>query len=481
MPPAARQTDTQACPLYDGKSPHVGGTIDSGSPDVVIEGLPAARAGEDVSACKAGGPTKIAMGSGTVEINGKLAARVGDITTHGGTIMSGAASVMVGLVGDGVQVLPLDASTSGLTGADVTSATIPKKFDAGPPDADSVSAADEPEPERTRHGNRPPQAVIDVARVVRGNYFEGEPVTLISKSFDPEFGTSPGDGIVSHLWTVDTPKQSLASNVDSVTIRLDGEGLHRVLLRVTDADGAHDEASVVIRVGTVCTQHSEDLDWLERYVDSLIVNAQSALGRTFGMDWAAEMLAHWRSGAGGTVQIAPDRVRGLATVSRETRNVNAMVLKNALPSINALNDGERTTVNSMIQRSFYAYTPSQFFASGGSTLTSRLHLRAHRSRRTVELRGWVLHEWYDRYDWDNGKFTIIPWGSWGRAPYFPQQIPDRWFNLLRQCRGIGKAFDMKSHWYQSLSQRAPSTWPLRVPFASIDLDWVYMGQTPPFA
>ncbi len=65
--PVARMTDMHVCPKKTGKIPHVGGPIATGSPDVLIGGLPAARVGDTV-AC-VGPPDKIATGSSAVFIN----------------------------------------------------------------------------------------------------------------------------------------------------------------------------------------------------------------------------------------------------------------------------------------------------------------------------------------------------------------------------------------------------------------------------
>lgn len=54
---AACVGDIQVCPLVDGVKPHVGGIVASGSTSVFINGLPAARAG-DQTQC-AGPPGKI--------------------------------------------------------------------------------------------------------------------------------------------------------------------------------------------------------------------------------------------------------------------------------------------------------------------------------------------------------------------------------------------------------------------------------------
>lgn len=52
--PAWRITDYHTCPLYDGKSPHVGGLVTVGCPKVLIDNVPAAKMGDTVS--EAAGP-----------------------------------------------------------------------------------------------------------------------------------------------------------------------------------------------------------------------------------------------------------------------------------------------------------------------------------------------------------------------------------------------------------------------------------------
>lgn len=100
MPPAARITDMHTCPMVTGIVPHVGGPIlPPGCPTVLIGMLPAARA-TDMATC-VGPPDIIAMGSPTVMIGGLPAARMGDPTAHGGVIILGEMTVMIGEVGMG--------------------------------------------------------------------------------------------------------------------------------------------------------------------------------------------------------------------------------------------------------------------------------------------------------------------------------------------------------------------------------------------
>lgn len=64
--PAARVNDRVACPLSTGGLPHVGGPILSGSGTVFINGRPAARAGDRVT--EAGATSVILAGSEVVQI-----------------------------------------------------------------------------------------------------------------------------------------------------------------------------------------------------------------------------------------------------------------------------------------------------------------------------------------------------------------------------------------------------------------------------
>lgn len=83
------------CPLVTpGGTPHVGGPILGGAPTVLMGGLPAARA-TDMATC-AGPPDLLSMGSATVMIEGRPAVRMGDLTAHGGTVIGGLPTVLIG-------------------------------------------------------------------------------------------------------------------------------------------------------------------------------------------------------------------------------------------------------------------------------------------------------------------------------------------------------------------------------------------------
>ncbi|MGH7627713.1 MAG: PAAR domain-containing protein [Gemmatimonadaceae bacterium] len=96
--PAARITDMHVCPMVTPgvpPVPHVGGPVlPPGCPTVLIGSMPAARVG-DMAVC-VGPPDTIAMGSFTVLIGSMPAARLGDLCGHGGTILAGCPTVLVG-------------------------------------------------------------------------------------------------------------------------------------------------------------------------------------------------------------------------------------------------------------------------------------------------------------------------------------------------------------------------------------------------
>lgn len=94
MPPAARITDMHVCPMVNGVVPHVGGPIVKGQPNVLTCMMPQARV-TDQCVC-VGPPDIIVKGSATVLVGGLPAARMGDNTAHGGVIVIGAPTVLIG-------------------------------------------------------------------------------------------------------------------------------------------------------------------------------------------------------------------------------------------------------------------------------------------------------------------------------------------------------------------------------------------------
>ena len=93
--PASRVSDMHVCPMVTGIVPHVGGPIlPPGGITVLIGSLPAARV-TDMAVC-VGPPDVIVLGSFTVLTMGMPQARIGDMTAHGGAIVLGLPTVLVG-------------------------------------------------------------------------------------------------------------------------------------------------------------------------------------------------------------------------------------------------------------------------------------------------------------------------------------------------------------------------------------------------
>ncbi|MDE2595332.1 MAG: PAAR domain-containing protein [Sphingomonadales bacterium] len=93
--PAARLGDFHVCPMVTGTVPHVGGPLMPPTQATVITGKkPQARVG-DMASCA--GPTDmIALGAFTVMVVGSFAARLGDTCAHGGKIVLGEFTVLIG-------------------------------------------------------------------------------------------------------------------------------------------------------------------------------------------------------------------------------------------------------------------------------------------------------------------------------------------------------------------------------------------------
>jgi uncharacterized Zn-binding protein involved in type VI secretion len=93
--PASRVTDMHVCPMVTGIVPHVGGPILPPCAVTVITGkMPQARS-TDMCVC-VGPPDVITKASTTVFAMKLPAARIGDMTAHGGAIVAGFPTVLIG-------------------------------------------------------------------------------------------------------------------------------------------------------------------------------------------------------------------------------------------------------------------------------------------------------------------------------------------------------------------------------------------------
>jgi uncharacterized Zn-binding protein involved in type VI secretion len=96
-PPASRITDMHLCPMATPgvpPIPHVGGPVITGAPTVFTGKLLQARV-TDQCVC-VGPPDLIVKGSATVFVTKLPAARIGDQCAHGGALVMGYPTVLIG-------------------------------------------------------------------------------------------------------------------------------------------------------------------------------------------------------------------------------------------------------------------------------------------------------------------------------------------------------------------------------------------------
>ncbi|WP_240923351.1 PAAR domain-containing protein [Metapseudomonas otitidis] len=96
--PAARVGDPAACPMPG----HGVNPIVSGSPDVLFDGMSAARQ-TDSTAC---GGALVGNVIPNVLINGLPATTVGTVGSHGNIVIGGSGTVIIGMTGGGAAFTP---------------------------------------------------------------------------------------------------------------------------------------------------------------------------------------------------------------------------------------------------------------------------------------------------------------------------------------------------------------------------------------
>lgn len=96
--PVALMGDLHTCPaVAPGPTPHVGGPVVSpGQATVRVNGRPVAVVSGSCLCTGPGLTDQMTQGSAHVRIDGKAVMRQGDATAHGGRIITGMPSVLVG-------------------------------------------------------------------------------------------------------------------------------------------------------------------------------------------------------------------------------------------------------------------------------------------------------------------------------------------------------------------------------------------------
>jgi uncharacterized Zn-binding protein involved in type VI secretion len=205
MPPAARTTDMHVCPMVTVLVPHVGGPIlPPCEPTVLIGFLPAARI-TDMLTC-VGPPDVIVMGSPTVLIGGLMAARIGDPTAHGGVIVLGCFTVMIGEAGVPAPSAP---STPSALPVPSVASTTPASPSSSAPNPASVppAPADSSAPGPPLTPEQYEQNLINAAKAEGDGPFQQSARKAVAAKFYSANcpSMSPAD-IRSHLRCIDYSK-----------------------------------------------------------------------------------------------------------------------------------------------------------------------------------------------------------------------------------------------------------------------------------
>ena len=163
--------------------------------------------------------------------------------------------------------------------------------------------------------------------------------------------------------------------------------------------------------------------------------------RAFGYNVAADNLQHFLTGAGTTKVISSAWLRNYgAIISAEETNQKRF--EKSLDKLSdSMKDGDSKTFSDYWDCGLYAAGLTElYYASGGSTITSRGSFTLSRKDNTVTVTGTVNHHWHDPYDWHEGLTAFIP--GYGN-------ISDADALLLQQYRGA-KPFEMESDWQQDV-------------------------------
>jgi uncharacterized Zn-binding protein involved in type VI secretion len=94
MPPISLKGHHHTCPASCGSKAHEGGPITGGHDIVKVNGIPVALVG-DACACSCATDT-ITSGAALFTVNGIQVAINGSATAHGGVVVAGDGSVMIG-------------------------------------------------------------------------------------------------------------------------------------------------------------------------------------------------------------------------------------------------------------------------------------------------------------------------------------------------------------------------------------------------
>jgi hypothetical protein len=150
--------------------------------------------------------------------------------------------------------------------------------------------------------------------------------------------------------------------------------------------------------------------------------------RAVGYRVAADNLEHYVKGLGGVRHLSRRWLRSFDRVNEaegvNLRRFQRLIIQNVKLGAKSFSE-KRDRLISYFGAGFSF--EELFYASGDSTLSSNGYFSITKSGNNVKVKGLVIHNWYDIYDWHVGFQAFIPgFGS----------IPDA---ALRKLQTEGKA------------------------------------------
>ncbi len=220
--------------------PHVGGpVVGPGCPTVLIGGMPAAVMG-DMCTC-VGPPDSIVLGSTGVMIGNKPAARMGDMCAHGGSIVVGCPTVLIGEMSPGspppppvINMLMLSSASASSDHAQKTAQVVALKraAESGAPFCEKCEAArrakeEEEEEAKERKYHRAQFRAVDEKL---GEPVEGLPYAITLPSGIVYSGRTDEEGYTTVITTVDAQEAEVewlpTDLVDDSNTSADPEGCY---------------------------------------------------------------------------------------------------------------------------------------------------------------------------------------------------------------------------------------------------------------
>lgn len=182
----------------------------------------------------------------------------------------------------------------------------------------------------------------------------------------------------------------------------------------------------------------------EEELDAIVsrYNGMIAGARAVGYNVAADNLEHFLIGKGTTRTLSSSWLRGYSEITDAEETNHKRFQESLIKKADTLKDGDSITFSDYWDRSLYAKGMNElFYASGGSTITSKGDFTLTRKGKIVTITGSVNQHWHDPYDWHPGLGAFVP--GYGN-------VSDEDAILLQTYRGA-HSYEMISDWQHSVS------------------------------